>query len=166
VEALANGGQTGPRRQWRRARGEGGGGVGEEWVVAAVVLMGVQEQVYVGQRREERYAGLGQTASARSVLFSLRRVGWEGRMKQRCDGERQGSAQVATPNTHTSQAALAKRSSSLTTLIYPPRRPTATRVSPSTVAEVSSQSRYAHPNAALYNGSSSKRSRIPPSPTP
>jgi hypothetical protein len=113
VEALANGGQTGPRRQWRRARGEGGGGVGEEWVVAAVVLMGVQEQVYVGQRREERYAGLGQTASARSVLFSLRRVGWEGRMKQRCDGERQGSAQVATPNTHTSQAALAKRSSSV-----------------------------------------------------
>jgi hypothetical protein len=97
-------------------------------------------------------------------------------MKQRCDGERQGSAHVASPNTHTSQAALATHRSSiivslvalehLTTRTYPPRRPTASPVSPSTVAEVSSQSRYAHPNTVLYSGSSSKRSRIPPSPAP
>jgi hypothetical protein len=52
-----------------------------------VLGMGVQEQVYVVWRGEERRAGLGQTASAHSVLFSLRRVGWEGRMKQRCDGQ-------------------------------------------------------------------------------
>lgn len=63
---------------------------------AEEVVMGVckSERVYVG-RVEKKGARAWVVVLADGlvcVYLSLRRVGGEGRMKQRCDGERQGSA--------------------------------------------------------------------------
>jgi hypothetical protein len=65
------------RGRWCRG-GVGGGGGGIDGCARAGVC-------WIETRRKD--GGLGHSASAHCVLFSLRRVGWEGRMKQRCDGE-------------------------------------------------------------------------------